>query len=764
MLRAVRYFAISLFSIVLASSIGLSEQPGSIKGVVLDKDTREPLAGANILLTRTTFGASTDGNGRFVIQNVPPGQYTAEIRMLGYQTANLTDLVISPTRATSVRIELQQSLIESQEVTVQAGFFRNDDISEMNSVSFNAQEIRRSPGSADDVSRVLMALPSVSSVSDNANDLAVRGGSPMENGFYVDGIPIPNINHFPVEGSTGGPIGLLNIDFIKNVDFITSGFPANYGDRLSSVVNITEREGSIDGLQGKTFFSFAGFGGVAEGPLPSESGSWMLSVNKSYLDLLVNAIGTGAAPRYGDIQGKVVLALAPGHKLTVLDVYGQSQIDFSKKNAIDLGQRIFGVNRNYQNSGGMNWQAVWSPKYSSSNVLSVSTTEYEAGFKKVSTETDWLTGTNRELNFSFRSEHVLLLGKRDRLEFGAEARLDRGVFDTYLAGDTNRLGGIDPTLTINKTENATHVSGFATAIVAPWSELSFSFGLRVEHYGLNKQTEVSPRFVATYSPSELLTFKASTGIFFQQNPLLVLAGNPAFESLATIRAMHYGIGMEYFVRPDTRLTVDVYDKEYDRMPLNPADPTMPIVDNAVFSQRFTIYPSLVSTGKAYTRGIEVMLQKKMAEDLYGLVSASYFRSRYQDYTGIWRDRLYDNKLLFSVIGGYKIDRNWEVSARWTYAGGGPYTPFNETLSRQFGLGIIDPSRANDERRPDYHSLNLRIDRKYFFEQHMLDIYLSVWNAYNRKNVAQYFWNNTTNAQDIQYQWGLLPVVGVEYEF
>jgi len=257
---------------------------------------------------------------------------------------------------------------------------------------------------------------------------------------------------------------------------------------------------------------------------------------------------------------------------------------------------------------------------------------------------------------------------------------------------------------------------------------------------------------------------ANSGIFYQQVPLVVLSSDQRFEGLDNTRSYHFGLGLEYMLRPDTRLTIEAYDKEYDRLPLNPDDPFRSVVDDALFNERFSTYTNLEAVGRAYTRGIEVMIQKKMAQDLYGLVSASYFRSRYRDCTGIWRDRIYDNQFIFSVIGGYKPGQEWEFSARWTYAGGRPYTPFDETLSREANLGILDQSRVNAERYPAYHSLNIRVDRKFFFDSHMLDIYLSVWNTYNRKNVAGYFWNSTDNVIDVQNQWSLLPIVGVEYQF
>ena len=737
---------------------------GAIRGTVTDRDTQEPLIGANVLVVGTKLGAATDENGEFLIKGVPAGVRSLEIRLVGYQGITLTDIAVSPDRSITANPKLRESPLETEGVTVTAGYFPTSDVAPLGTVGFNAQEIRRSPGSANDVSRILMALPSTAAISDNANDLAVRGGSPMENGFYVDGIPIPNINHFPVQGSTGGPIGILNIDFIENADFYTSGFSAGYGDRLSSVVDIRFREGRTEGLYGKAFMSFAGFGAMAEGPLPGSYGSWLLSGNKSYLDLIVEAIGTGVAPRYGDLQGKASIDLGQNHRLTVMDIFGQSTIDFDKEKSIEQGQRYYGKNRNTQNTIGTSWRSIWSSRFTSNTTLSLSTTRFEVDFSKVNSDEKALDSDNKEWNLAFRSLHYLMLGKRDRLEFGVEAKYETGDFSYFRLGDTTRLGTKNPDLAVQRRLRAPKIGLFATYVMNPLEPLTISAGLRSEYYELNDRIELSPRLALSYALSDRLTLKASTGLFYQQIPLIVLSSEDRYESLKNISAYHLGVGMDYLVTPDTKLSIEAYNKEYWNLPLDAADPTLSVVDGALFNQRFTTYQDLQNAGNAYTRGIEIIVQKKMAKEIYGLISAGYFRSRYSDLDGIWHDRIYDNKFIFSVIGGYRPEGTWEFSARWTYAGGGPHTPFDQNLSTQANIGIIDRAMINGDRYPAYHSLNLRIDKKFYFDHHLLDIYLSVWNAYNRQNVSAYFWNSTENRQDTQYQWSLLPIVGVEYEF
>jgi len=755
--------SVALFLMSFSLSLG-QDHIGSIKGLVTDRRTKESLPDVAVIVVGTSNGASTDGDGNFTLAALAAGAYSLQFRLVGYEPYVRTDVVVSPGRVTRVAVELHERAIQEEEVTATRGYFSKSDAVEELSVGFNAQEIRRSPGSANDVSRILLALPSTAKVADNANDLAVRGGSPMENGFYVDGIPVPNINHFPVQGASGGPIGILNIDFIDRVDFLVSGFSASYGDRLSSIVDIGFRNGSTDAFYGKAFLSFAGFGGMAEGPLPHESGAWMFSANKSYLDLIVGAIGTGVAPEYWDTQGKVSLHLSKQHTLLFLGIGARSSIEFDKKNSIEEGDRQYGTSEDGQGTVGARWDAFWSPDYYSTTTLSYSGSSFNNDFKKVTTDGLLLSTSNTERNVVLRTVHNLQLGRGMRLETGVDGTAQRGTFDTFFASDTNQLGIKQPDRTIKKDLTSTKGALFATLVASLNDRWALSAGVRVDFFALGKTATASPRVAISYSPLEDLTLHVRGGLFTQQLPLVVLSGSSAFETLPVMRAYHAGVGAEYLLRPDTKLTVEAYVKEYRNLPLDTSDPTSSVVDDALFNRRFTIYDNLISTGKAYTRGVEFMLQRKMADGIYGIVSGSYFRSRYEDAFGVWRDRVYDNEWIFSVIGGYKPNQDWEFSVRWTYAGGGPYTPFDPQASAAANIGIIDQSRVQAARFPDYHSLNLRVDRKFYFSSHMLDIYLSVWNAYNHKNIAGYFWNATENKQDVHYQWSVLPVLGVEYEF
>ncbi|MDH3269584.1 MAG: hypothetical protein OEM46_12110, partial [Ignavibacteria bacterium] len=273
-----------------------------------------------------------------------------------------------------------------------------------------------------------------------------------------------------------------------------------------------------------------------------------------------------------------------------------------------------------------------------------------------------------------------------------------------------------------------------------------------------------PRATLTYRFSPKTSFSVSSGLFYQNIPNNILVQSEEFKSLKTPGAVHYIAGVSHDLWDATRLSVEVYYKDYFNFPINPEQPTMFLFDQ---SQVFGIFWSntfLEDNGRANAKGIEVILQKKLAKDFYGLVSGSLTNSSYQDYYGNQHNRIYDNMFNFNIEGGYILGNDWEFKVRWVYAGGAPYTPFDYEASKEAGVGIWDLSRTNSERLPDYHSMNLRIDKRFYFSTSSLLLYLSVWNVYNRENVASYYWNEVTNEIDSQTQWSTLPVIGVEYEF
>ncbi|MBN2104628.1 TonB-dependent receptor [bacterium] len=740
---------------------------GSIKGKVIDQATQSPLPGANVILEGTRLGAASDSQGNFSLEHVPVGNYILRFRYMGYRSVNITDIIVKSNRITYVQAPMTPAVLLGKAVTINGGYFLKSQEQPVSSISFASEEIRRAPGSAGDVSRIIMGLPGLAKVSDTENTLIVRGGSPNENAFYLDNIEIPNINHFPVPGSTGGPIGLLNVDFIEDVHFMTGGFSSIYGDRLSSVMNLTFREGNRSEFDGQLNLDFAGAGGNVEGPLFKGKGSFLFSARRSYLDLIIKAIDseTATVPEYSDYQVKMVIDLNRQHRLSLLGIAGIDEIKMPKKAIEGTSLPVYGDAVMSETTIGMNLRSLWG-KYGYSNTA-LSYTQMKQNVDYIEYKSDILLMDNiaREASVKFRNVNHIRWSDAHRFELGVENKILFTRYDNFINEYTDALGNPSPAVTVTENSRANLTGAFFNWTWKPSARLSLNTGLRTDYFDYNKKCTLSPRLSLRYQVNEKTFVNAATGLYHQNLPLVLLAQKSEFQSLDVPRAVHYILGVERLLTEDMRLTLEVYEKQYDRFPMDPAQPRLFVIDEASYMYDFYFsHSTLNNKGVAFARGVEMMVQKKLAKDFYGMISGAFFKTCYRDLQGQWRDRIFDNRMVFGVEGGYKPNNTWEFSLRWIYAGGIPYTPYNEVKSADLVRGVYDDSRINESRNPDYHSLNVRFDRRFHFSKSNLVFYLSVWNAYGRKNVSAHYWNEQKNRESISYQWGLLPIFGLEYEF
>ncbi len=753
------------------ASDGSQERVGTIRGQILDAETLLPMPGVEV----TTQSAHQDDHltnisgedGWFTLSQVEVGTYTLSATHLGYATGYLSDVVVRSERITFVELSLKTAPIEMEGITVNSGYFQKEKEEATSQTGYSGEEIRRAPGSAGDVSRIFMTLPSVAKVSDQNNGLAVRGGNPLETGFFLDNIEIPNINHFPSHGSSSGPISLLNTDLIKDASFHTGGFSSRFGDRLSSVMDIRLREGNREEFDGQLDLNFTGFGAVMEGPMGGGDGSFLFSVRRSYLDLVVDAVGTDAdvAPQYTDATLKLAWDLNRNHRLVALGILGLDDISSTYDAAIENDLDIYGGQKVQEGAVGLDWQAIWSGSFLSNTTVSFLTTGFEDDFMETVTESILIDKDAKESAVSLRNQNQLRFGSSATLRFGGDAKLIKTDFQQHMAEYTGSLGQTIPALNIDDVLTTGQAGAFASLTVKPFSRLTATVGARSDYFEHTEELSVSPRASLSLQATDQTSLNLSAGIFRQNLPMILLAQRDDNRDLDQPWATHLVGGIEHLLSPDTRVTLEGYLKEYRDFPMDPEEPSLFTADEAVYRYGFFFnHPELVSTGRARSRGVELLFQKKLARDFYGLASASWSRSEYRGYDGEWRPRVFDNRWMGSVEGGYKPSEKWEFSLRWIYAGGPPYTPLDLEASEASGRTVLDGSRVNESRYPAYHSLNLRFDRRFYFGGSNLVWYVSVWNAYDRKNVASYSWNAIKGEVQTTNQWGLLPIFGLEWEF
>ncbi len=746
------------------NSIG-EEMDGSIRGFVRDLETKSPLIGVNVVVQGTDFGAATDSSGRYTITGIPAGSYAIMFSYVGYQTRVKTDVIVRPARITSLEADLQVKAVEQQVVKVTADYFAPVASQPTSAVNFSNEEIRRTPGAAGDVSRIMMMLPSVAKINDQVNSLVVRGGSPVENGFYVDNIEIPNINHFPVQGTSSGSLGLLNVDFIQDVDFYSGGFAVEYGDKLSSVMDIKYRDGNRSEYDGQLDLGFAGFGGVAEGPVARGNGSWMISVRRSYLDLLLQLMNFSVTPMYADVQGKAVYKLNQRNSVSILDIFGMDRNTITKDQAKDQDVSVYGSDDHDENTIGANWRTLWSQSGYSQTSISQTQGLYRRKFSEYGTDNLILHLDSRETSYHLRNINHFRLTPRQSIEFGLESKYLHYNYHNLYGAYLDALGNPTPEIRADDLIRAVQVGLFVSYTFRPLVPVQLTLGVRADYFSLPERTPIEPRFSFTYHLTDRTSINGSTGLFVQNIPMNLLAQVANRNSLKAMRAVHYILGFEQLLSKDTRLLIETYRKVYWNFPMDPQQPSLFIIDEMFYRDGFYMgHSSLNNAGEADAYGVEVLLQKKLATNFYGVISASYFRARYRDLNGSWHPRVFDNRMLFNIEGGYRPNNRWEISGRWVFAGGRPYTPFNIPASTAANRAIFDSTKINGARYPAYHSLNIRVDRRFWFHSTNIVLYISLWNAYNQQNVAAYFWNKAENKRDIEYQWSLLPIFGFEYEF
>ncbi|MEX0928217.1 MAG: TonB-dependent receptor [Balneolales bacterium] len=652
---------------------------GVLTGVVRDAANQTALQGVNVWIASEQKGTSADAEGWFYLAGLEPGIYSVRFSYIGYSTRVETDVVIRSSRSTRLDVDLSTSS-EETELVFTGGYYTRDESNPVSRNRMNSEEIRRVPGSGQELSRVIHTLPGVASGGEMSQDIMVRGGSPMENGYYIDNIPVPGVQHFEMQnGASNGPIGIVDTELIEDIEFVAGGFSAGFGNHLSSVTNIRYREGSRDRVHGTGTLSLNGFGGKFEGPLPGGNGSILISGRRSYLDLIAEAVNTRGAPRYGDLQMKTVFDAGRDNRITLLNIYGDSEINTTPEEAVEDGWYTWLQMRTRQNTTGLNWRRMHSHRFYSNTSVSWSVKEDNTTTRFVESDAeDFDLNLNRQYT-DFRNVNYWQQSPGNRFEFGLDGRFKRGDYKYFLAEDLMPAGFMRKEINRDLKIRGYRTGLFGTWISNPLSGVTTTVGLKGTYTSMNNDIDIDPRLSVSVDATSRLRINASAGLYHQQIPYFYLSQNADFQSLPNLQSRHLIMGLDYMLDDDIKLTLEFYDKAYSNLPVQPVgsenrNPQY-VLDGT------SIYDELVANGRGYARGVDVMLQKKLAENFYGHVSASLYRSRYRDGESEWQNRDYDVRHLVNIVGGYRPNRHWEFSTRWSYIGARPFTPIDEPASQ-----------------------------------------------------------------------------------
>lgn len=742
---------ISVF-LFLTNEINSQSKTGIISGEVRDAVTKQPLPGANILIDGTNQGSACDENGYYVIKDVVPGRYSLKVSMIGYLSSVIIKLNINPNRNQSVNFELHSAAMELGEVKVTADYFAKPDENPVSFRTISPEEIRRSPGSAEDIFRVMQSMPGVATAGTKSAQLIVRGGSPEENLTLLDNIEVYNPIHFARTGESMGVISIVNPALIQKVDFLTGGFPAKYGDKMSSVFDMTLKEGNKETMNTDANLNIAGFGVTMDGPV-AENTNMVFSLRRGYFDLITSLLDKPVAPNYYDAVGKISYDLNKNNRISLVGFYYVDQIE---RTGIEKGE-TYSWNRfdyltrdDYGAAIGINWRSLISEKAFSLVTASYTSNGWNT-IQGTELNRDLLGEDIREDEFSLKSEFNYQFSPKLNLKLGGQFKVINSHNESWSPADTTREGTIIPASIISYQPDAEFKSMFflqsSFRIV---DQLVISAGLRYDYFSLTNENNFSPRISLSYNLSERTRLNFALGRYYQSPASYEIAPDERNLLLNSSYADHYIAGVEYRLGLDTKAGIEIYHKELSSLIVDPDSSNL-----------------LINTGSGYAQGIEFSLQKKFTDGFVGSASYSYSISKRRDYelTSLY-DFEYDRPHILNLIFGLEMGAGWQIGAKCQYASGNPYTSVIGVTEIDNIFYVID-GENNSARYPDYHKLDLRIDKQFVFDNWSFSVYLDLWNVYNRDNVVSYSFKTTkdgTITTEPRYDFGIMPIIGFTAKF
>ncbi len=760
-----------ILSILTLTNLLNAQKTGVVRGVIKNKQTQETIVGATVTVEGTQLGAAADLDGNYRISNVPVGSYNLKASIVGYKPQSKFNVSVTSGNDQVINFELEETGTDLKEFEIT--FDKNKSASAVDMVTplsvqtLTTEEIRSNPGGNFDISRVVQVLPGVagSSSASFRNDIIIRGGAPNENVFYLDGIEIPVLNHFQTQGSSGGPAGMLNVSFIEDVKLSSSAFDARFDNALASVFQFKQREGNPERLSGNLRLSSTEFAATFEGPINKKT-NYLVSARRSYLQLLFEAIDLPIRPNYWDFQYKV------SHKINA-----KTTLNFIGIGAID--EFNFGVPR--ESSPDKTYILNSTPSIDQWNYTTGASIKrlVKNGFVNVALSRNMFNNQlDRFENKDEGNEDARILKVRSqeienklridvnkfvknwKFAYGVSAqyvKFNNELFNRIVKGDTPEN---DKVIKSNSNINFLKYGAFANASKRFFNEkLLVSAGLRTDgntftEDGNNLGQTLSPRLSLSWKVAPKWNINASIGDYYKIPTYTVLGfkdslGNFVNTNTKYIRSTHYVGGFEFLPKEELRFTVEGFYKRYSNYPVSVANG----ISLANLGGGFDVLgnEAVTSIGGGETYGAEFYFQQKLVKRIFAVFSYTFVRSRFSGVEGNLIESSWDNRHLVSALLGYKLKRGWELGAKFRFAGGSPFTPFDSDSSQAVfattGQGVLDFSRLNTERLINFSQLDIRVDKKFYFRKSTLDVFIDLQNALQAKNpdIPDYsFKRNATN--------------------
>lgn len=772
----------------------MAQQTHQIKGTIIDKASRKPLEFINVMVLNLNKGAVTDAEGKFVINQVPPGIYRLQASAVGYSSVTTPEYIVS-TKNVLVSIEMEENSTELDAVTVTASPFRRNIESPVSLRVIGLQEIEKSPGANRDISRIVQSYPGVAfSPVGYRNDLIVRGGAPSENRFYLDEVEIPNINHFSTQGASGGPVGIINADLIREVNFFTGAFPADRGNALSSVLDFKLRDGNMEQHSLKATLGASEVSLASNGAIGKKT-SYVASVRQSYLQLLFSLFGLPFLPTYTDTQFKLKTRFNAYNELTIIGLGGIDRMRLNKDASSDNAQYIlsylpkieqetFTLGAVYKHYGQVHTQTV----VVSHNYLNNRNVKYQDNIEKE--ENLRLRLRSNEQDTRLRFENLMLMGK---WKINVGANLD---FSQYSNKNFKYVYNNAATIeNYNSHFNDLRWGIFGTINYASDDErFTASLGLRADannysSYMNDLTDQLSPRLSLSYQLNRNLFVSGSAGLYYQLPPYTAMGfkdndGNFVNKHLRYMSVSQGSIGLTWQKGNTFQASIEGFYKDYTKVPLSIAD-GIPL---AAKGNDYGIVGNerLVSTAEGRSYGAEVLLKWLIAKKLNLASSFTLFKSEYRNNSQSEYIRsAWDNQYIFNLRGTYNLSRNWSFGLKLSSIGGAPYTPYDEDKSslvsawNASGKPYLDYNKYNEKRLSAFTQMDIRVDKTFYIKRYMLGFYIDIQNITGSKVKEQdilmstgVIENPTAPADQQRYvmkkikqsSGTVIPTIGVTFEY
>lgn len=742
--KTMRLPAMAFFLSVVSSSI-LYAQDFSVRGRVLDKFSRYPIPEATVVLSSDrNIGAVTDSAGFFMLEKVPAGMHSFQVSYVGYIPVTTPDYMVFA-GTPQVEVELEQSFAEITASSVKPSVRLPGVGSAMDAQVISVREIEKSPGANRDVSRIVRSYPGVSfSPAGYRNDLIVRGGGPSENRFFIDGIEIPNINHFATQGASGGPVSILNADLVREMSFFTGDFPLNRAGGLSSVLDFSLKNGNLEkqtfkATLGASEVSLSGSGHF------SRKTTWLFSVRQSYLQLLFKLLGLPFLPNYIDAQMKVTHRFSDRDEISFLALGGFDNMKLnteedSEKNLYLLSY-LPEITQNTFTAGG-----IWK-HYADNNMTTVSLSHSFLDNRNLkyrgndSSSQDNLTLDleSTEQKTTLKAENRAVLG-RWKVSAGAEFTYNMYGDDTY-----RRLFLAEPVVLDYDTYLDFAGWGFyaGAGYVSGNGKLNATAGIRFDGNSYSSGMasfwrRPSPRVSVSYAFSSMWSVSASSGLHYQLPPYTALAfrdasGEYVNRGLGYMEVLQNSVGVDWKWRDMLSVSLRGFYKLYGNMPLS-------LADNIPLACKGADYgtvgnEALVQTASGRSYGMEMFARLELKDRLDLTAAVTLYRSMYRSAAGEqYIPSVWDNRFIVNAGGTYEFPRHWSAGAKLSAIGGAPYTPYDENLSSLVsawdasGRPYLDYTKYNTLRTKAYAQLDVRVDKSFFFRKWTLGLYLDLQNV------------------------------------